>query len=204
MILAEQPARSFPVPDVLHELATIPPQATGPVPVPAAPVEALASTEMEDDDLQGIFLEEAREVTGQAMQAMERLAIDPEDMEQLTVLRRSFHTLKGSARMVGLGEFGEASWAIEKLLNSWLADQKTATHDFCALCSEVLASFDRWIADIAAGQDASWSAVPFCTSADALRNEGVYSALNLAGPGRRSRHDGFPRGGTCFRNAAPG
>ncbi len=181
MILAEQPARSFPVPDVSHDLAIHSTQATGPVPVPAAPVEALASTEMEDDDLQGIFLEEAREVTGQAMQAMERLAIDPEDIEQLTVLRRSFHTLKGSARMVGLGEFGEASWAIEKLLNSWLADQKTATHDLCALCSEVLASFERWIADIAAGQDAKWSAVPFCTSADALRNDGVYSALNLGG-----------------------
>ena len=153
------------------------------VKTPVAPVDSLASMDFEEDDLREIFLEEAREVTGNAVQAMQMLANDPEDIEQLTVLRRAFHTLKGSARMVGLGEFGEASWAMEQMLNSWLADQKTVTKEFRTLCSEVIAGFERWIADIAASQDGLWSAAPFCTSAEAMRMEGRYSALNLGGQG---------------------
>src|SRR4030095_12958539 len=37
--------------------------------------------------------------------------------EHVTVLRRSFHTLKGSGRMVGAQLIGELSWAVENLLN---------------------------------------------------------------------------------------
>ena len=39
----------------------------------------------------------------------------------MTEVRRAFHTLKGSSRMVGLGEFGEAAWACEQLYNSRLS-----------------------------------------------------------------------------------
>ena len=136
--------------------------------------------DFEEDDLRDIFLEEAREVTGHAVQAITSLASHPEETEQLTVLRRAFHTLKGSARMVGLNEFGEAAWAMEQLLNSWLADQKTATKEFRTFYAEVISGFERWIDDIAANQDGVWSAVAFCSSAEAMRIEGRYVALNLS------------------------
>ena len=135
--------------------------------------------DIEEDDLRDIFLEEAREVVGNALEALSLLQSDPSDAAQLTVLRRAFHTLKGSSRMVGLGEFGEAAWALEQLLNSWLADQNAACAEFRALCAGVMAGFSDWIADIAANQDASWSAAPFCISADAMRTEKRYSALQL-------------------------
>ncbi|MEO7158945.1 MAG: Hpt domain-containing protein, partial [Polaromonas sp.] len=151
------------------------------VQAPGAQLDPLAGMDFEEDDLRDIFLEEAGEVTGNAVQAMAALANDPEDIKPLTVLRRAFHTLKGSARMVGLGEFGEAAWAMEQLLNSWLADQKNASQEFRTLCSEAIAGFECWIADIAASQDGQWSAVAFCSSAEAMRMEGRYSALNLAG-----------------------
>ena len=151
------------------------------VPEPAALVSEAASADFEEDDLQDIFLEEAREVVGQALQATADLAADPDDASQLTVLRRAFHTLKGSSRMVGLGEFGEAAWAFEQLVNSWLADQKAASTEFCTLSSEVMAGFERWISDIAANQHASWSAEPFRCSAEAMRADGHYLALNLSG-----------------------
>ncbi|MDB5930850.1 MAG: CheA signal transduction histidine kinase [Polaromonas sp.] len=137
--------------------------------------------DFEEDDLRDIFLEEAKEVTGNASQALKTLANDPADSEQLTVLRRAFHTLKGSARMVGLREFGEAAWAMEQMLNSWLADQKTSTKEFRTLCSEVISGFERWIADISTNQDSLWSAIPFCSSADAMRLESRYIALILSG-----------------------
>jgi chemosensory pili system protein ChpA (sensor histidine kinase/response regulator) len=145
-----------------------------------APASPAAAADFEEDDLRDIFLEEAREVVGNALEAVAALASDPGDVAQLTVLRRAFHTLKGSSRMVGLSEFGEAAWSLEQMLNSWLADQKTATIEFRALSSEVLAGFANWIADIAANQGDPWSASAFRSSADAMRTQGRYSALNLS------------------------
>ena len=62
----------------------------------------------DEDDLLDIFLEEAREVVGNGLDAVGHLQVQPGDLEHLTTLRRAFHTLKGSSRMVGLDEFGEA------------------------------------------------------------------------------------------------
>ncbi|MDD5324683.1 MAG: Hpt domain-containing protein, partial [Polaromonas sp.] len=139
-----------------------------------------ASADFEEDDLLDIFLEEAREVVGNARQAVTELASDPGDVTQLTILRRAFHTLKGSSRMVGLSQFGEAAWALEQLLNTWLADQKTATDEFRSLCSLSMAGFTNWIDDIAASNDMRWSASPFRSSADSMRVEGRYLALDLS------------------------
>ena len=49
-----------------------------------------------------IFLEEAREVIETARAAGAELPATPDDLELLTTVRRAFHTLKGSSRMVGL------------------------------------------------------------------------------------------------------
>ncbi len=151
------------------------------VPAAAAPVSAPVAMDFEEDDLQDIFLEEAGEVVGQAQESLAGLETDPDDVAQLTVLRRAFHTLKGSSRMVGLGEFGEAAWALEQMVNSWLADQKTATKEFRTFSSEAITAFARWISDISANQHAHWSAEPFRRSADAMREEGQYLGLALAG-----------------------
>ena len=173
--------------DAVFQLPAEAPALTGmksiEVSLPSATLETPAGIdfEEEDDDLRDIFLEEAREVAGHAVLAIALLESHPEDLEQLTVLRRAFHTLKGSARMVGLNEFGEASWAMEQLLNSWLADQNAASSEFRALCAAVMAGLERWIEDIAAHQDSAWSSLAFCNSAQALRMEGRYLALDLPG-----------------------
>ncbi|MBW8720422.1 MAG: Hpt domain-containing protein, partial [Polaromonas sp.] len=150
---------------------------------PAASVAAESqdnAADFEEDDLRDIFLEEAREVVGNGLEALAALAGDSADVSQLTVLRRAFHTLKGSSRMVGLNEFGEAAWSLEQMLNSWLADQKTATDEFRALSSEAMNGFSSWIADIAANQDGAWSASVFRASADAMRTEARYVPLKFS------------------------
>jgi len=146
-------------------------------PAPAAPEPAAESDDFEEDDLRDIFLEEAREVIGNGEEALAALASDPADVSQLTVLRRAFHTLKGSSRMVGLNEFGEAAWSLEQMLNAWLADQKPTTDEFRALSTQAMGGFADWIADIAANKDGAWSASVFRASADAMRTEGRYSPL---------------------------
>jgi chemosensory pili system protein ChpA (sensor histidine kinase/response regulator) len=148
-------------------------------PAPAPVVAATASDDFEEDDLRDIFLEEAREVAGQAQAALAALAAEPGDIGELTILRRAFHTLKGSSRMVGLNEFGEAAWSMEQLLNGWLAEQKPSDDTFRALCVQAMDGFAAWIDDIAANRDAAWKSVPFRTSADAMRTEARFVAIAL-------------------------
>ena len=141
---------------------------------------ASVPVDFEEDDLRGIFLEEATEVIFNGREATRALAVDIHSVDELTVLRRAFHTLKGSSRMVGLNEFGSAAWALEQLLNSWLADQKSANEVFRNFCNEILSGFERWIGDIAGNRDSAWLAEPFCIAADSMQREGQYSPLMLA------------------------
>ena len=150
---------------------------------PSSPVAQLAEADNDDEDidLRDIFLEEAREVARTGLDAVHALKEQADDLGQLTTLRRAFHTLKGSSRMVGLTEFGEAGWALEQLLNSWLADQVPANEALCDVCGQALAGLSRWIEDIARGEDAPWQAREFRAAADALRLEGRIVDLVLPG-----------------------
>jgi chemosensory pili system protein ChpA (sensor histidine kinase/response regulator) len=134
-----------------------------------------------DDGLLGIFLDEARQVIAGGQAAIEALAMTPTDMEQKAILRRTFHTLKGSSHMVGLTEFGEAAWALEQVLNTWLAEQKPMAEYLRNLSVQALNAMSRWVSDIAAQNTAHWSSAPFRQAADALRLHGQYQPLDLSG-----------------------
>ena len=164
-------------PEVTASVMTSPVSSVAP-PV-AEPPDQSQAVDFEEDDLRDIFLEEAREVAGNGQEALRGLTSAPADVGHFTVLRRAFHTLKGSSRMVGLNAFGDAAWSMEQLLNSLLAEQKPATDAFLHLVTDVLSGFSKWIEDIAAHQDAGWSAAPFCASADAMRMEGRLVPLHL-------------------------
>ena len=148
-------------------------------------VEKPLEEDFEEDDLRDIFLEEAREVAQNGNEALRLLAINPADVSQLTILRRAFHTFKGSARMVGLDEFGQAGWAMEQLFNNWLAEQRPASEELRQLATAAIAGFSGWVDAISAGDDTAWGAAPFQISADALRLEGrfvplAFTALNAS------------------------
>ncbi|MDB5943135.1 MAG: putative histidine kinase, CheA [Ramlibacter sp.] len=149
-------------------------------PVAKAPAPA-AEDDFEEDDLRDIFLEEAREVVQNGLAALKTLEADPSDLNELTTLRRAFHTLKGSSRMVGLNEFGEAGWSMEQVLNAWLAEQKPASEGMRALASDAMRGFALWVEDIAAGTDGQWKASAFRVAADAMRTEQRLVPLVLPG-----------------------
>ena len=144
---------------------------------PSPPVSS--DLDGDEDDLQDIFLEEAREVVGTGLEAVRLLEDDPADLEQLTTLRRAFHTLKGSSRMVGLTEFGEGAWALEQVFNGVLAEQKPAEGDLLALARDSLGAFGRWADDIGQHVDGHWRAKPFIQSAEAWRELGGYQPQDL-------------------------
>ncbi|NKE67706.1 response regulator [Ramlibacter sp. RBP-2] len=148
-------------------------------PEPAATPAPAEAAGIEEDDLLEIFLEEAGEVVQNGRAALQALAVQPSEVAELTILRRAFHTLKGSSRMVGLAEFGEAAWSMEQVLNTWLADQKPATPELLTLSREAMTGFERWIADVAAHRDGGWKAGLFRGPADALRIEHRLVPLDL-------------------------
>lgn len=84
--------------------------------MPAASV-VLETSEHLDPELLELFIEEAKEEITTISRNLPQWAERPDDMETLITVRRSFHTLKGSGRMVGAERIGEYAWSIESLLN---------------------------------------------------------------------------------------
>lgn len=116
------------VPAVNEEAGPIEPQMETPTaekPPVAPPAAAPQSTgargaEQEagfDAELLEIFTEEAREVLETIDRELPVWRADPANSNALGEVRRGFHTLKGSGRMVGATDIGELAWAIENLLN---------------------------------------------------------------------------------------
>jgi chemosensory pili system protein ChpA (sensor histidine kinase/response regulator) len=115
-------------------------------PVTAPPVTAPA-TEM-DEEIVAIFVEEAEEEFQRIAELLPRCRANTSDEESLRELRRSFHTLKGSGRLVGAGKLGEFAWAFENLLNRVIdktVAPDAATYDLVerarVLMPELLAEF---------------------------------------------------------------
>ncbi|MEE4361214.1 MAG: Hpt domain-containing protein [Pseudomonadales bacterium] len=96
-----------------------------PASVPPAPPRPAATTvapagdddSLIDDDIIEIFLEECGEVLETIDTHLATWREDLGDRPALTEIRRAFHTLKGSGRMVGATTMGEMAWSIENMLN---------------------------------------------------------------------------------------
>lgn len=70
-----------------------------------------------DEDIRNIFIEEAQEVLAELGEKIPVWEVDTHELVALKDIRRGFHTLKGSGRMVGAHQIGEMCWAVENMLN---------------------------------------------------------------------------------------
>ena len=70
-----------------------------------------------DEDIREVFVEEVGEEIASIREHLPAWKANPEDLETLKSVRRSFHTLKGSGRLVGAVALGEFSWKVENMLN---------------------------------------------------------------------------------------
>ena len=80
-------------------------------------------------EIHEIFIEEARDQLEKIRGACARWHNVGEDADALATLRRGFHTLKGSGRMVGARDLGEFAWSIENLLNRVIDGTLPATSE---------------------------------------------------------------------------
>ncbi|MDO8348142.1 MAG: Hpt domain-containing protein [Rugosibacter sp.] len=155
-----------PTPDVLA-----PPEA----PPPSAEATRLveASTDELDAELLGIFIEEAHEVLATIDEHLPQAHGAPHDQAILAVLRRSFHTLKGSGRMVGLAELGEVAWDVEQVLNRWLDEARDGTAGLLAMLDLAADVFRTWVQQLEQGSGSHLEAGELSRRCEALRDETV-------------------------------
>jgi chemosensory pili system protein ChpA (sensor histidine kinase/response regulator) len=70
-----------------------------------------------DEEIREVFVEEVGEEIANINVNLPAWKSNPDDLDALKNVRRSFHTLKGSGRLVGAVALGEFSWKVENMLN---------------------------------------------------------------------------------------
>ncbi|MDH3320609.1 MAG: Hpt domain-containing protein [Betaproteobacteria bacterium] len=122
-----------------------PPAAPSALSVGAAAAQPAAPRPQVNEQLLAIYLEEAGEVLAAVDEALTLCREQPLDKEALTTIRRGFHTLKGSGRMVGLMDLSEVAWEIEQVMNKWLEQQRPAARELLDLIARASADFADWV-----------------------------------------------------------
>ena len=139
-MLAVVANEEHPIPATLAEAAPAPQvpillPAVSPAPAPAA-ADGGSEAARERAELLEVYIEEAQGVLATVEASLAQLETTPDDVDALTVIRRGFHTLKGSGRMVGLTVLGELAWEIEQSMNRWLREIKPATPELIDLITQ--------------------------------------------------------------------
>ncbi len=92
-----------------------------------------------DPDIAQIFVEEVAEVQDTLDEWLPQWRQNLSHDEALGELRRGFHTIKGSGRMVGANVIGEMAWSVENLLNRLMDNTVVADENAVELCERARA-----------------------------------------------------------------
>lgn len=121
-----------------------------PPPLPSAP-PAVPPLLKVDQDLQSLYLEEAREELARIEQLFPAWDRNATDREASAGLRRAFHTLKGSGRMVGATAVAEYCWAIEQLFNKLIEGTLLRSPALMAVLRDAVRVLPQLIQQLAGG-----------------------------------------------------
>jgi len=92
-----------------------------------------------DEEILEIFIEEALEVLDTLNEQVPLWSKDHGNEDALVTVRRSFHTLKGSGRLIGAELIGEFAWNFESMLNRIIDKTRPLTQEVFELLDEALA-----------------------------------------------------------------
>jgi len=122
-----------------------PPEA---VPLHQAPV--LETPEIDEEILE-IFIEDSRDVLETVSREFANWQADPENQQALAEVRRGYHTLKGSGRMVGANDIGDLAWSVENVLNKVRDGKLAPSPDIFALIEETMALIPKMVDQLTGG-----------------------------------------------------
>ncbi|HQR48847.1 MAG TPA: Hpt domain-containing protein, partial [Steroidobacteraceae bacterium] len=179
-VVALRPARPQEEPVAAAPPVTPPQQqqpeaAASPPPVPplapaavAAPAPAEEAATAVDPEFRQLFVEEARENILVMCELFPQWESNPLDVAALRDLRRVFHTLKGSGRMVGARRVSEFSWSIEALLNRVISQTLPRSPEIVAVVRDAVAAMPKLVDELEHGRAAQVDAAAIVTRADTL------------------------------------
>lgn len=105
-----------------------------------------------DEDIREVFLEEFDDELGNLGTLLPAWRMQPDNMDRLRPIRRIFHTLKGSGRLVGARTLGEFAWKIEGMLNRVLEGSRPASPAVLAMVDNAHAALPQLNAALRHGQ----------------------------------------------------
>ena len=99
-----------------------------------------------DEEIREVFLEEVQEEVENLNRCLPEWKNNTADFEKLKPVRRSFHTMKGSGRLVGAMALGEFSWKVENTLNRVLDKSIAITPAVLDLLDKAVAALPALLA----------------------------------------------------------
>ncbi|HEU5442659.1 MAG TPA: Hpt domain-containing protein, partial [Steroidobacteraceae bacterium] len=141
---------------------------SAPVLTPSSTARLAALAENADPELVKLFIEEAREELAKIERGFPVWDQNPLEREALVTVRRSFHTLKGSGRMVGARELGELAWSVENLLNRVLDNTLTRSPAILQVLRDAIAALPQMIDHLEKGGPVAADVAGIAAAAHAL------------------------------------
>jgi chemosensory pili system protein ChpA (sensor histidine kinase/response regulator) len=149
LVVGEAAAEALSPAREVHDLAGFKPAQTETTRPPAAGKELVGfqlGAEDIDEEIREVFVEEVQEEIDNLRQLLPTWQGSPDDVEALKPIRRVFHTLKGSGRLVGAMVLGEFAWKIENMLNRVLDKSIPARPEVVGLVAEARDVLPRLLA----------------------------------------------------------
>jgi chemosensory pili system protein ChpA (sensor histidine kinase/response regulator) len=154
--------RCLTVLDAMRSAAPARAPVAAPAPAPRAPAPAPDATQQRaavDPELLTLFIEEAGEEIATIGRLYPLWAENPADRESLTRVRRAFHTLKGSGRVVGARRIGDFAWSVENLLNRVIDGTLERSAGMLATLAEAIAVLPRLVRELS-GEEGEVAGLP--------------------------------------------
>lgn len=134
----------------------------------ALPPVLLRPDDKSDPELLELFIEEARDEVLRLQSLLPRWDVNPLDQEALIGLRRSFHTLKGSGRLVGALLIGEFAWSMEGILNRIINQTLERTPEILQVFQQAVQVLPELIEQLEAGRAPEQNVAALVAKAHAL------------------------------------
>ncbi len=161
----------------LDSAPSAPAAARAPVSAPSTPPPVKSAADEEfDAEIMEIFIEDARDVLENIKRKFVVWRDDTENQNALTELRRGYHTLKGSGRMVGAADVAELSWSVENILNKIREGKVTPSPAIVELLQQTQDVLPRMIDTLAGGPAHGVDTMTLRETAQALSQGGAAPA----------------------------
>lgn len=102
--------------------------------------------EFVDQEILDVFVTEATDIIARIKTSFVAWQLDQTDQESLTILRRGYHTLKGSGRLAGAMVLSEFAWALENILNKIINGKLKASTEVFDLLQQAQPLLDDLLA----------------------------------------------------------